>query len=97
MIEQLPEDYCLEEGTPNLEAYELEDVDDSFLSNEDKLSLLRVIRQELEINPKYTWANDPMLKTMIMWKYKETVEKVNVDDYFREKAELNLNVFKLLD
>jgi len=82
-------------GTPSTETEII--YDDSFITKEDKLKLLEVIKNEVDLNPEYGWADDLMTKCIISWKYKKTCQKINKDDYLEEQKKIDGDVLTVLD
>jgi hypothetical protein len=84
-------------GNRDAPQYEDLEVDDDFLEMKDKISLMNVIRNETCVNDIYKKFNEPMIKSICMWKYKNCVLKINKDDYFRETKDRKTNVYSILD
>jgi hypothetical protein len=87
--------HCYTRGTPSTETEII--YDDSFITKEDKLKLLDVIKTEVDLNPEYNWADDIMTKCIISWKYKKTCQKINKDDYLKEQQKIDEDVLTVLD
>ena len=81
-------------GTPS----ELEEIeyDDSFMSSEDKVELLKVILSEIKTSPNFNWCDEEMVNSLATWKYKKCVNKINVDDYKTEKEMLENDPLSML-
>ena len=62
-------------------------IDDSFITPEDKKNLLIHIKQ-IYIN-KHAWADDVLIKCLIKNHYNETVKNIDKDLYLYEKENLN--------
>ena len=59
-----------------------EDIDDSYITVEDKKNLLIAIKKIYEKN--YYWADEALLKCLIKNHYKETIKNINKKDYLDE-------------
>tara|TARA_R110002020_G_scaffold80434_3_gene200690 strand:+ start:2618 stop:2851 length:234 start_codon:yes stop_codon:yes gene_type:complete len=64
-------------------------IDDSYITNEDKKLLLQYIKN-IYIN-KHQWADETLQKCLIMNHYNEVIKKMNKEEYLQEKQNLNTN------
>ena len=81
-------------GTPN---YSKDmDYDDSFLEKEDKKRLIECILTEIRNSPNYSWADEVMVNCVAMYKYKQTVNNINVAEYLKEKKQLQDDPLQML-
>ena len=81
-------------GTPS----ELKDIDydDTFLEIEDKKKLIECILTEIKNSPNYSWADEVMVNCVAMYKYKQTVNNINVAEYLKEKKQLQNDPLQML-
>ena len=70
--------------------------DDSFLDDEDKKKLIDVIMNETKNSPNNRWMDEIMLRCLAMYKYKKIINKMDVEEYKREKEEIKKNPLKML-
>tara|TARA_Y100001937_G_scaffold268_1_gene330 strand:- start:1278 stop:1583 length:306 start_codon:yes stop_codon:yes gene_type:complete len=72
------------------------DYDDTFLEIEDKKRLIECILTEIRNSPNYSWADEVMVNCVAMYKYKQTVNNINVADYLKEKKQLQDDPLQIL-
>ena len=72
------------------------DYDDTFLEIEDKKKLIECILTEIRNSPNYSWADEVMVNCVAMYKYKQTVNNINVADYLKEKKQLQDDPLQIL-
>ena len=81
-------------GTPN-DKKDI-DYDDTFLEKEDKKRLIECILTEIRNSPNYSWADEVMVNCVAMYKYKQTVNNINVAEYLKEKKQLQDDPLQML-
>ena len=72
------------------------DYDDTFLEIEDKKRLIECILTEIRNSPNYSWADEVMVNCVAMYKYKQTVNNINVAEYLKEKKQLQNDPLQML-
>jgi len=72
------------------------DYDDTFLEKEDKKRLIECILTEIRNSPNYSWADEVMVNCVAMYKYKQTVNNINVAEYLKEKKQLQDDPLQML-
>ena len=72
------------------------DYDDTFLEIEDKKRLIECILTEIRNSPNYSWADEVMVNCVAMYKYKQTVNNINVAEYLKEKKQLQDDPLQML-
>jgi hypothetical protein len=82
-------------GTPN-EEMDIE-YDDSFLTDEDKEQLLKVILAETKASPNNKWCDEIMINCLATYKYKQAVNLIDRTEYKREKEKIKSNVLSILE
>ena len=70
--------------------------DDSFLEKQDKKKLIECILTEIRNSPNYSWADEVMVNCLAMFKYKQTVNTINVAEYLKEKKQLQDDPLQML-
>ena len=73
-------------GTPQ-DINEIE-YDDSFLDNEDKKKLIECILKEVRTSPNNAWCDEVMINCLAMYKYKQTINKMDKDEYRKEREQI---------
>ena len=73
-------------GTPQ-DVIDIE-YDDSFMDSEDKKKLIECILTEVKKSPNNAWCDEVMINCLAMYRYKQVINKMDVEAYKREKEEL---------
>ena len=73
-------------GTPQ-DVIDIE-YDDSFMDNDDKKKLIECIITEVKKSPNYAWCDEVMINCIVMYKYKQVINKMDIEAYKREKEQL---------
>ena len=70
-------------------AEEIEPIDDKWIDNKDKKILLNHLKELYE--KQFSWAAPYLVKTMVMYHYRQTVERMSQpeqkEQYLKEKIE----------
>ena len=67
----------------------LNEFDDSYMLKEDKLQLLRTIKQIY--SNTMPWADDTLTRVLVKEHYKRVIENTNREDYLNEIKNQNVN------
>jgi menaquinone-dependent protoporphyrinogen IX oxidase len=81
-------------GTPQ-DVMDIE-YDDSFMDNNDRKKLIECIITEVKRSPNYAWADEVMINCLVMYKYKQVINKMDIEAYKREKEELEKDPLLIL-
>ena len=63
--------------------------DDSFMDKDDKKNLINCILMEVKNSPNNAWCDEHMINCLALYRYKQVINKIDVEQYKREKEELN--------
>lgn len=85
-------------GTPKIDKEQINiEYDDSFLDIEDKKKLIEVIMDEVKNSPNNRWCDEHMIKCLAMYKYKQVIIKMDVDEYKREREQINSDPLSMIN
>jgi len=70
--------------------------DDSFMDNDDRKKLIECIITEVKRSPNYGWADEVMINCIVMYKYKQVINKIDIEAYKREKEQMEKDPLSVL-
>tara|TARA_R110002020_G_scaffold11609_1_gene43447 strand:- start:206 stop:514 length:309 start_codon:yes stop_codon:yes gene_type:complete len=70
--------------------------DDTFMDTDDKRKLIECIITEVRNSPNNEWCDEVMINCMAMYKYKQVINKIDKDEYRKEKEQLNNDPLSIL-
>ena len=70
--------------------------DDSFMDNDDRKKLIECIITEVKRSPNYGWADEVMINCIVMYKYKQMINKIDIEAYKREKEQMEKDPLSVL-
>ena len=70
--------------------------DDTFMDNDDKKKLIECIITEVKKSPNYSWCDEVMINCIVMYKYKQVINKMDIEAYKREKEQMEKDPLSVL-
>lgn len=70
--------------------------DDTFMDKDDKRKLIECIITEVKKSPNHAWCDEVMINCIVMYKYKQVINKMDIEAYKREKEELERDPLSIL-
>tara|TARA_R100000152_G_C6574133_1_gene40367 strand:+ start:223 stop:531 length:309 start_codon:yes stop_codon:yes gene_type:complete len=70
--------------------------DDSFIDNDDRKKLIECIITEVKNSPNYSWCDEVMVNCIVMYKYKQVINKMDIEAYKREKEQMEKDPLSVL-